>query len=318
MAVMGVLAYNEADWIGKVLTPAIEARRQGILSSIAVVDDGSTDITAAYSSLYLGRKNDEPLGEGEFFSKGARIFRYPEGAVISHDKNRGKIWGLVALTRYAASEGSGIIFMTDADMLNLTCARIRSFIGSIECGKEDMVSSGYMQDNSADGFWCPSNISGFRAIKTKALSPLLEAAENIESGTIPKGSITRKWMEYMSCGGFGLEMMLEELITKRKTVNVKNLKSRARGGGSTPLPTIRDEMDGPGEITQDRLQKADNLRRINSICCLGGDTSGFSRQARSDLASKINPSEITRLSPEDIRAKLQEMENRRKKTVIKT
>lgn len=101
-------AYNEAARIGAVLEPVLAAPS---VHEVIVVDDGSTDGTAAVAARY-----------------GVRVVRLPE--------NRGKGAALVAGAREA--QGDVLLFL-DADLTGLTPKHVEDLVRAYQEGDAEVV-----------------------------------------------------------------------------------------------------------------------------------------------------------------------------------
>lgn len=100
-------AYGEASTVGPVVTAALAAG----LGDVWVIDDGSSDDTAAVAE-----------------AAGAKVIRLGE--------NRGKGGALEAGAR-AASED--VVVLLDADLLGLTAAHVRALAAPVVSGEVDMT-----------------------------------------------------------------------------------------------------------------------------------------------------------------------------------
>jgi glycosyltransferase involved in cell wall biosynthesis len=226
-----VPAYNEEKLIAGVLKPLMAARERGLIQGIVVVDDGSSDRTADEAARALGGKELDI----RLHTDGSSTVFHPHGAIIRHAKNLGKMAAFKTAAGHARAAGADILFMTDADMLNLTAETAGEFLSNI-VGKKgtSMITADYRQQSAAEpeGFTtCDFQFSGFRAIRMDSLNPLLAG--------------NKKWAEYFGHGGFGLEAALEILIPAErvKTVWGLDLVSRGQGAGATDVESIRDDID---------------------------------------------------------------------------
>ena len=106
-----VCAYNEADRIRHILDAVY---RHPMLYEIIVVNDGSTDDTAAM------------------------LAKYPEIRVLSYSPNRGKTY---ALTQGVAAAGGDYLMFLDADLAGVTPADIEALARPVANGWTDVSIS---------------------------------------------------------------------------------------------------------------------------------------------------------------------------------
>ena len=206
--VAAVCAYNEEGWIASVLKPLLEAKRSGLLDDILVVDDGSEDMTGQIAEAF--RVN-----------------------VIRHEKNLGKARAFMSAVDYCNKAGADILFLSDADMLNLTEDKIGGFLAKVR-GNPDvwMMRAPYFQG----GKTCAAQLSGFRALRLSRL------ADHMSSD---------KWREVTGLGGFSLEIALESCIpeTHKGEDDSLGLKSRPAGAGASGLEKIASQAKAAGRLT---------------------------------------------------------------------
>jgi glycosyltransferase involved in cell wall biosynthesis len=166
-----VPALNEEKHIMEVLKPLLEAKQQGLVDDALVIDDGSKDKTKEICE-----------------SLGVRVIR--------HEENMGKGSALLTALEVAGQEDFSIIFMTDADMVDLTVQQISGFIEKIKDRNQIyMIRAPYRQVNNEipeGSHTCTHDNSGFRAIR---LSKLI---------------LTKKLVEALTSGKFTLEDAIEE------------------------------------------------------------------------------------------------------------
>lgn len=264
-----VPAYNEEGLIAGVLRPLVEAKAEGIIQDIVVVDDGSTDKTSEIA---------RSLGVG----------------VISHGRNIGKTGAFMTAAEWCRREDATIMFMTDADMLNLTPEKVGRFLSGIKHNPNvDMIRA----ESEQWDLWmfnlhlpefsclslCPPELSGFRAVRMTALEPMFRG--------------NRKWMGYLGVGGYGLELSLERLIGGGRTANVDglDLKSRRRGGGPVNAERISKEIFRAGGVTAVRNDTAERLMLLRELRRLSPEdsvVSGKSGRELRVLADGLKPPEV--------------------------
>ncbi len=107
-------AYNEANRIPRVLSIVLEARTEGIVDDIFVVDDGSTDETLAC------------------------IKQFSDVTYIALPKNQGK--GMAMLEGSRAARGDVLLFL-DADLNGLTVQHVADLVDPVRYGKVDVTIS---------------------------------------------------------------------------------------------------------------------------------------------------------------------------------
>jgi glycosyltransferase involved in cell wall biosynthesis len=180
-----VPAYNEEKHIGKVLAPLLEAKRQGTVDDVIVVDDCSTDATA-------------------------KAARAAGASVIAHERNMGKSEAVITAVRSLHERGADIIFLCDADMTDLSAEKARRFLTRIRDKPAiNMIRAPYVQVEPGAAFYsfdgesptlsmCQVGFSGFRAIRMGCLQPII--SEN------------SKWMGYLRGGNLQVDYALEMLV----------------------------------------------------------------------------------------------------------
>ncbi|MFC2162276.1 glycosyltransferase family 2 protein [Candidatus Altiarchaeota archaeon] len=180
-----VPAFNEEYNIGAVLKTLGTAREQGIIDRIVVVDDGSKDDTLKIASKY-------------------------DVELISHDGNKGKSQAFKSAVDHVAKDlppdSDAIFFTTDADM-DFTPQHVSSLLEPIRSNPHiNMVRTRYRQETPSHilGYDCDYEFSGFRAIRVRALKPLISG--------------NNRWLQALSTGSMVLEEALEELIPKKRDI----------------------------------------------------------------------------------------------------
>jgi dolichyl-phosphate beta-glucosyltransferase len=128
-----VPAYNEADRLGRTLGPVLNHTRRMAAAEVIVVDDGSTDATAAVAESML--QSEDPSR--------VRLIRYPE--------NRGK--GFAVRTGFLAARAPIALF-TDAD-LSTPLTEIPSIVNPITRGECDVTFGSRALDRSLIGVHQP-------------------------------------------------------------------------------------------------------------------------------------------------------------------
>jgi glycosyltransferase involved in cell wall biosynthesis len=234
-----VPAFNEEGYLSRVLIPLLEAKRSGVIDDVLVVDDGSTDRTGHIAAGF-----------------GAQL--------ISHHPNRGKSAAFKSAAEWCRTEGADIIFITDADMLNLSAAKVAKFVGAIR-GKRKvgMITSGYFQERLPEageefdlGGWdeCGSHTSGFRAVRMSFLHPWF--------------SRNKKWTGALEREGYTIDEALEFLIPEsaKRVVTGLDLTSRSPGG-SKPLFKIIDDQASVRQYFEKRQIKARELKAHRVVAC---------------------------------------------------
>jgi glycosyltransferase involved in cell wall biosynthesis len=138
-----VPAYNEARRIGTVLTALTSAPS---VNAILVVDDGSTDDTAAVVEAHPA------CGTGRL-------------TVLRQRPNGGK--GAAMRAGADAAEGTDILLFLDADLVGLTVEQIESLIAPVKAGTVQMALGVFRGGRGATTLAqkLAPNISGQRAIR---------------------------------------------------------------------------------------------------------------------------------------------------------
>jgi polyisoprenyl-phosphate glycosyltransferase len=182
-----VPAYNEEPRIGAVLETLVEARKNGIVDKIIVLNDGSTDQTAEVAK------------------------RFASVEVMSSRKNQGKGTTLTNGFKHALQDNPEFIMTLDADLRGLTTEKIKGLIDSIK--KHDMsigLSENTHNKKNLRG-WLAIHTSGQRIFRTSALEEIIN------------NSHFKQFMRKRR--RFGFDMALSILFQKRdKTINTFNLR----------------------------------------------------------------------------------------------
>jgi glycosyltransferase involved in cell wall biosynthesis len=206
-----VPAYNEESYkrgvyLGRVLEGLCAAQQAGLLESVLLVDDGSTDDTASFAA-----------------SRGVRV--------VSHRRrnlpwNRGKAAAFKTAARRARRLRIDILLLADADFYSLKASHIEQLLTLLSAESVEMVRAVNYQENPDGEFpnlSCPLKLSGFRAIRMSALRPLFDERDADHA----------RWERYLSGPGFCLEAALERLIPfKKEALLNPALWSRPRGKGA--------------------------------------------------------------------------------------
>jgi glycosyltransferase involved in cell wall biosynthesis len=144
-----VCAYNEADRIRNILDVIVG---HPALSEVIVVNDGSTDATAAL------------------------LCRYPQIRVLSHSPNRGKTY---ALSRGVAEARHEYLMLLDADLSGVTPADIDALAAPVMRGEADVSIS--LRSNS---LWVYRRmgldfVSGERLVPRRLLADAVETMQRL-------------------------------------------------------------------------------------------------------------------------------------------
>jgi polyisoprenyl-phosphate glycosyltransferase len=122
-----VPAYNEAARI----TPVLDTlTRAPSIASVVVVDDGSTDDTAATAERH------PEAGSGKL-------------QVVRQSANRGK--GAAMRAGAEAAEAAEALLFLDADLIGLTVAHVEALVEPVRTGRVDMALGVFRGGN----FWTP-------------------------------------------------------------------------------------------------------------------------------------------------------------------
>ena len=271
-----VPALNEEENIGLVLKALVEARREGLISGIVVVDDGSTDGTAGVAESY-----------------GAHVIR--------HGENRGNFEAFITAAKYCVEQGADVMFKTDADMLNLDAGKIRAFIEDFD-GKPDMWmsrASSLQQREDGRTFWCDFAYSGFRLLRREALEYILQGLEDKGSRVYGYYRAAHSVEHYPPAPGKGrgFDLALEYVISQERITGLSglNLTSRypsdqAHARVAAEIKAVLDFMTRVG--LADKLRVLLRLRRHDPedprVKGMGGDK-------LVETASRLSDVEIERI-----------------------
>jgi glycosyltransferase involved in cell wall biosynthesis len=140
-----ICAYNEADRIGEVLTAIVGHQ---LLDEIIVVDDGSTDETAARLAAFSGV------------------------TLISYTSNRGKTY---ALARGVAAARCDYLMLLDADLTGISAAHVAALAEPVLTGAADVSLS--LRGNSLGIYRMMGLdfVSGERVVPRRLLSDASES-----------------------------------------------------------------------------------------------------------------------------------------------
>ncbi|HHI04102.1 MAG TPA: glycosyltransferase [Candidatus Woesearchaeota archaeon] len=203
--------YGNLPYISRMFTPLNEAVMNGILQKIIWVDDGSTDNTAGLIKKAI--KGDQEI--------------------LSHDYNRGKAAAFFTGFR-AMQDIMDLILTLDADILNLTNEKITDFLSYMN-PYLDMVVLEYAQiEGQPNSMW-----SGVRIIRRDVLLELFNP-RNPNYGALMKIFNPEQKENY----GYGLEIVLNRLISEEKTLTAREipLTSRRPGGGQFDITKIASDF----------------------------------------------------------------------------
>lgn len=144
-----VCAYNEADRIRNILGAVY---RHPALAEVIVVDDGSTDGTAAI------------------------LAEFPDIKVIKHSPNRGKTY---ALSQGIAAASGNYLMLLDADLAGVTAADIQALADPVMRDEAEVSIS--LRGNSLAPFrWIGLDyVSGERVLPTRLVCEVLEAMKQL-------------------------------------------------------------------------------------------------------------------------------------------
>jgi hypothetical protein len=144
-----VCAYNEAGRIRRILDAVHD---HPALAEVIVVNDGSTDDTAAILS------------------------QYPAIRAISYQPNRGKTY---ALTRGVAAATGDYLMFLDADLAGVTAADVQALADPVIGGRSEVSIS--LRSNSLPPYrWIGLDfVSGERVIPAKLLDQAVEEMEHL-------------------------------------------------------------------------------------------------------------------------------------------
>ncbi|VVB98715.1 Glycosyl transferase family 2 [uncultured archaeon] len=174
-------AYNEAKNVGRHLKMVHELQKEGVIGHVLIIADGSTDKTAE-----IARQKAKELGMRDM-------------VILQFHENQGKAMAFFEALNYFKTYCGGTfpkeqaMVMLDADLLDVTPAKIRQLLSPLEHGHEMAVAqSGNIV----------SNYSGQRAFRLRSLMPVL----------------TRKVKKILLLGdkeqrgGYGLELFLNDFF----------------------------------------------------------------------------------------------------------
>ncbi|MBM3309069.1 MAG: glycosyltransferase [Candidatus Altiarchaeales archaeon] len=125
-----VPAFNEERWVGDVVKAVVDAKRRGIIHGIVVVDDGSRDGTRDVVTEILGRQEGAP--EAKHWEDGCIETTLKEGTLIKHPRNWGKCEAFITAATLGWRDGFNVLFITDADMTNLSAEKISLFLSHLK------------------------------------------------------------------------------------------------------------------------------------------------------------------------------------------
>ena len=140
-------AYNEEQGIRHVLSVACELRKEGLLSEIIVVSDGSTDRTPK-----IAREMQADL-------------------VIELSENKGKANAVITGIMRASHDD---ILLLDGDLVGLRSEHIKKILGPLQSREADMVI-GYLGEDAGQNIL--PHLSGQRAFHKEILSDVLSSTK---------------------------------------------------------------------------------------------------------------------------------------------
>jgi glycosyltransferase involved in cell wall biosynthesis len=141
-----VPAFNEQAYIGSVTRQLAACRDHGHVDDVLIVDDGSTDATAA-------------------------IARACGVEVVALGRNRGKASAVAAGARLCRDRGAQIMVILDADLADISGAQLDALVAPLVSSSELDMTVGTVQGDL-------TGISGQRAIRIRALEPLFNSAHS--------------------------------------------------------------------------------------------------------------------------------------------
>ena len=233
-AVIIVPAYNEAEYIGNMLESCMEAKRQGLVRDVVVVNDGSTDNTE-------------------------RIAREAGAKVVSFKRNKGKGQAFLLGVKTCKRLGADVLVTLDADLLNLKIGHIKELLGKVAPADVKMA---VMHKYEGRMKTPDKKVSGDRALKMNAFDFLFIKGLN------GRPAFPAKRFFGLS-KGFGLELALNQMI-KGTVVDFmprQRLNARAALGGEAGHMRQVGDLHRTGDLIRIRQRKAENLiieRRIKS------------------------------------------------------
>lgn len=140
-----IIAHNEAKTISNVVSGLLEAKKQGFINSIIVINDGSVDGTSKISKSLGAKVIDLPsnVGKGQAFIKGIK---------------------------YCAKQKAEIVLTFDGDLLKVSPKQVNQLLKPLRNPKTKMVVGSVKRDGTA--------LSGERAIRMSALKPIYQTENN--------------------------------------------------------------------------------------------------------------------------------------------
>lgn len=182
-AVIVIPAWNEEKLIKGVVAPCMEAKRQGLVREVIVIDDGSTDRTAEIAE-----------------KEGALVLRW--------EQRQGKGAAFLRGLNKCRELGAEIIITLDADLLNLKPKHIQKLLERVS---RKGVKMAVMRVYEKGGTSSLGGMSGQRAIRMESFNFLFRKGRD---GRMPKAAA--RFCEMMD--GYGLEFALGRKMGKRVTV----------------------------------------------------------------------------------------------------